>query len=63
MKEILSQALKQIAERIDAGYQRFFDAKKNKSRRRISPPTYKRVWDYRSFTENPAGKPFPSGLG
>lgn len=50
LKKIPSQALQNVAERIDEGYQRFFDAKKDNPRRKISPPSFKRVRNYRSFT-------------
>ena len=50
LKKIPSQALQNVAERVDEGYQRFFDAKKDNSRRKISPPSFKRVRNYRSFT-------------
>ena len=53
MRNIPSQALQQIAERIDAGYQKFFDMKS--LGRKVSPPKFKRVRDYRSFTLKQAG--------
>ena len=53
MRSIPSQALQQIAERIDAGYQKFFDRKS--TGRKVSPPKFKRVRSYRSFTLKQAG--------
>ena len=53
MRNIPSQALQQIAERIDAGYQKFFDMKS--LGRKVSPPKFKRVRSYRSFTLKQAG--------
>ena len=53
MRNIPSQALQQIAERIDAGYQKFFDGKF--TGRKVSPPKFKRVRSYRSFTLKQAG--------
>lgn len=48
MRNIPSQALQQITERIDAGYQKFFDRKS--LGRKVSPPKFKRVCCYRSIT-------------
>ena len=53
MRNIPSQALQQIAERIDAGYQKFFDRKC--LGRKVSPPKFKRVRSYRSFTLKQVG--------
>ena len=53
MRNIPSQALQQIADRIDAGYQKFFDGKS--TGRKVSPPKFKRVRSYRSFTLKQTG--------
>ena len=53
MRNVPSQALQQIAERIDASYQKFFDRKS--TGRKVSPPKFKRVRSYRSFTLKQAG--------
>lgn len=50
-----SQAVQQIVERHDAAYQRFFDWSKTKKGRRVSPPRFRKVKKYPSFTLKQAG--------
>jgi putative transposase len=45
-----SQAIQEITERIEKGYKRFFDYTKGKLKLKTSPPTFKRVKSYKSFT-------------
>ena len=45
-----SQAIQNITERIDEAYKKFFDYTKGKTKLRISPPNFKKVKKYRSFT-------------
>lgn len=54
-----SQAIQDIIERIDKGYQRFFqnvkDRKAGKTTQRIGPPTFRKVKSAKSFTLKQAG--------
>jgi putative transposase len=50
-----SQAIQEITERIDKGYKRFFDYIKKKTSQKISPPGFKKVKRYKSFTLKQAG--------
>ncbi|MFW5443143.1 MAG: RNA-guided endonuclease InsQ/TnpB family protein, partial [Methylococcaceae bacterium] len=50
-----SQALQDIACRIDKGFKAFFDNQKKKSKRFVAPPTFKKVKKYKSFTLKQAG--------
>lgn len=54
-----SQAIQEITERIDKGYQRFFDNIKarnaGKTQGKVSPPKFKKVKKYKSFTLKQAG--------
>ncbi|MEA3373158.1 MAG: transposase [Campylobacterota bacterium] len=45
-----SQAIQNITERIDNGYRKFFEYAKGKTRLKASPPSFKKVKQYRSFT-------------
>ena len=54
-KGLGSQAVQDVAERIERGYQLFFLAKKQKSARKVSPPSFRKVSKYRSFTLKQAG--------
>ena len=53
-KKVPSQAIQAITERIDNGYKKFFDylklRKKGLKPRRVSPPTFKAVKKYKSYT-------------
>ena len=53
-KKVPSQAIQNITERIDNGYQRFFDYIKKRKQglkpTRVSPPTFKKIKKYRSYT-------------
>jgi len=54
--ELGSQAIQDIVERIDRGYQRFFKAiKAKKGTIRVSPPHFKKSKKYKSFTLKQAG--------
>lgn len=53
--KIGSQAIQEITERIDKGYKRFFDYIKKKTSQRSSPPGFKKVKRYKSFTLKQAG--------
>ena len=50
-----SQAVQQIVERVDNAYQRFFKWAKTRQGPRCSPPRFKRVRKYPSFTLKQAG--------
>lgn len=54
-----SQAIQDIIERIDKGYQRFFTSLKDraaqKTTRRVGPPTFRKVRNAKSFTLKQAG--------
>jgi len=54
-----SQAIQEITERIDKGYKRFFEyvkaRKAGKVRERVSPPKFRKVKKYKSFTLKQAG--------
>src|SRR5712691_2833599 len=54
-----SQAIQDIIERIDKGYQRFFqnvkDRKAGKTALRVGPPTFRKVRHAKSFTLKQAG--------
>ena len=54
-----SQAIQDLIERIDKGYQRFFqclkDRKANKTARKMGPPTFRKVRKAKSFTLKQAG--------
>lgn len=45
-----SQAIQNITERIDSGYKKFFDYTKGKTKLRTSPPSFKAVKKYKSYT-------------
>ena len=49
-KSVGSQAIQNITERIDEGYKKFFDYAKGKSKSRVSPPNFKKVKKYKSYT-------------
>ena len=54
-----SQAIQNIVERIDKGYQRFFqhvrDRQAGKTTQRVGPPTFRKVCNAKSFTLTQAG--------
>jgi len=58
-KQLGSQVIQNIAERIDKGYQRFFqnmkDRKAGKTRQRVGPPTFRKISKAKSFTLTQAG--------
>lgn len=55
-KKVGSQAIQEITERIDKGYKKFFDwINKGKKGTRVSPPKFKKVKKYKSFTLKQAG--------
>lgn len=45
-----SQAIQNITERIDGAYKKFFDYAKGKTKSRTSPPSFKAVKKYKSYT-------------
>jgi len=49
-RQVPSQAIQQITERIDEAYKKFFNYTKGKTKLRVSPPTFKKVKKYRSYT-------------
>ena len=49
-REVPSQAIQQITERIDEAYKKFFDYTRGKTKLRVSPPNFKKVKKYRSYT-------------
>ena len=51
-----SQAIQEITDRIEKGYKAFFDNCKKKTKtRKVSPPSFKKVRAYQSFTLKQAG--------
>ena len=58
-RQLGSQAIQEMARRIDKGYQRFFanlkDRKAGKTIRRVGPPTFRKVRKAKSFTLTQAG--------
>ena len=54
-----SQAIQEVTERIDKGYKRFFDnvkaRKSGKVKEKVSPPKFRKVKKYKSFTLKQAG--------
>lgn len=54
-KKLGSQAVQDVIERIERGYKLFFQAKRENSRRKVHPPSFKKVSRYRSFTLKQAG--------
>lgn len=59
LKEIGSQAVQDVAERIDKSYKQFFA--KLKCKQKVSPPSFKKVKKYKSFTLKQAGYKFLNG--
>ena len=59
IREIGSQAVQDIAERIDRAYKLFFENLKRKVR--TAPPNFKKVAKYKSFTLKQAGYKFLDG--
>src|ERR1039458_8830109 len=53
--ELGSQAVQDVAQRIQRGYDAFFKNIKLGGKRRVSPPTFKSVRRYQSFTLKQAG--------
>ena len=49
-KKVPSQAIQDITVRIDNAYKKFFDYAKGKTKQRVSPPTFKAVKKYKSYT-------------
>jgi len=49
-KKAPSQAIQDITVRIDNAYKKFFDYAKGKTKLRVSPPTFKAVKKYKSYT-------------
>ena len=49
-KELPSQSIQQITERIDNAYRKFFSYLKCKNSTRVSPPSFKKCRKYKSFT-------------
>jgi putative transposase len=56
-----SQVVQQIVERHDAAYQRFFARAKTKQGRRVSPPRFRKVKRYPSFTLKQSGWKYLGG--
>lgn len=54
-KKLGSQAVQDVIERIERGYQLFFAAGRCNSGRKVRPPTFKKTKNYRSFTLKQAG--------
>lgn len=54
-KQLGSQAVQDVIERIERGYKLFFKAVRDKSGRKVRPPSFKKVSRYRSFTLKQAG--------
>jgi putative transposase len=49
-KKVPSQAIQDITDRIDRAYKKFFNYKKGKSKLRVSPPSFKKIVKYKSYT-------------
>jgi len=49
-KKVPSQAVQDITVRIDNAYKKFFDYAKCKTKLRVSPPSFKKVKKYKSYT-------------
>jgi len=49
-KKVPSQAIQDITVRIDNGYKKFFDYAKKKSKLKASPPSFKAIKKYKSYT-------------
>jgi len=49
-KKVPSQSIQDITVRIDNAYKKFFDWTKKKNKLRVSPPTFKAVKKYKSYT-------------
>ena len=49
-KKVPSQSIQDITVRIDNAYKKFFDYAKGKTKLRTSPPSFKAVKKYKSFT-------------
>lgn len=49
-KQVPSQSIQDITVRIDNAYRKFFDYAKKKTKMRASPPTFKKVKKYKSYT-------------
>lgn len=58
--ELGSQAIQDVVERIDKAYALFFSEHK-KGNKKIRPPTFKKRWNYKSFTLKQAGYKFLQG--
>ena len=56
-----SQAVQQIVQRHDAAYQSFFKWSKTRQGRRVSPPRFRKVKRYPSFTLKQAGWKYLGG--
>src|SRR5690606_19274687 len=55
LREINSQSVQDVLERLDRAYQRFFQWKKTRVGRKVSPPKFKKAKKFRSFTLKQAG--------
>ena len=49
-RKVPSQAIQDITVRIDNAYKKFFDYTKGKTNARISPPSFKKIKKYKSYT-------------
>ncbi len=49
-KKVPSQAIQDITVRIENAYKKFFDYAKGKTKQRVSPPSFKAVKKYKSYT-------------
>ena len=54
-KHLGSQAIQDIAQRIEKSYQLFFKSLKNKTARKVRPPSFRKRIKYQSFTLKQAG--------
>lgn len=54
-KKVDAQTIQQITDRIDEGYRRFFDNCKKKNKRRVTPPSFKKINKYKSVTYKQTG--------
>ena len=49
-KQVPSQSIQNITERIDESYRKFFDYTKGKTKLKASPPNFKKIKKYKSYT-------------
>ena len=61
LKILNSQVVQDVTDRIDRGYSLFYTSKKNKTKRTVRPPSYKKASKYKSITFKQSGDAFLEG--